>query len=1636
MALPSTQKLQQVADDASIPIPVPNPVDVISSGLKTITGGGIVKDTDANVDQPYTIEPDPQTGATLGPGATTKTTGDMAARSVQEQMRPLSFDEFKQKITSGEIPTVDRLPEGKLANLIELMNMPDVPDDTKAKHQNTLESYYEFYTEDQPDITPVEFGTQTGEGEYVFTPTEEARKDTRLLTVQQKIFEGKKAVAQVVSGAFSDIKGPNGEPLNQKDQSTIQRIFVKNISTGSFWDNLVEKVYEGAVVGTAVYLPDVVVNYGIDAAMAGAKTVGSNALNMGSTDTGVEFIEEWNKGSADRDRASAWWKNVMSDNLAIKQLSTVMNEMVESDLQRQLSAGEIDPETYERLTAPQTTTLPGGVEVTTEPRYITEDMAQVLLNESIDKLTKLETYGLVLAEATLMMAGAGKLRAATGKKDLTSVSNTLKKMKDKAKSVDATDADKVTFAKYSGMTPLQAGEAMKAEKLIKSFNVKSAEYALGMDRVSSNLARILDEKDNVSSQMSALLASGKTKASSEYQTLLMEQRRLTSMTIKTYLTGRIVPNVKENFKAAAPLSMFMYVAGEHDGTRNLVGGDRLAAEGLGAFTYMTLGRPVALLGAKTAYWINQQGGDLVDKGIKGFESIVSLPFSTLGFNGIKGFLADGNMEEARKVYKARTGDEMPADVQTALKYVGRLSAALDDDGREYVVSGMKKSQDRTARLLNAVNPEKRPILEKILAQEFALTSGIGWVQAANRIAGLEVTARDSGSLVHLSEQVQNQRLIEKANTKTSELVFELKEMMKDKTNILDPSELSKYISTLEESNRTAEKTINASKASLNQQINDFREAVVKDPSTMLPAGILESLDEMEISLLDESLDVLETLDEQYRRNTELLADRAAAISLFRRNDVQHIKQTARNFELSFHNRLKTMKNKARAPFISLDKKAEAMGTTVPVNKMITELLKYAPEGEGIGTFFSKDSRFFVGTLGKQVYRSANKMAQRSLESLEGSTYDELYKLHTNPEAPKDLFIGPEGKVTPLDIMAYYMEPKNQERLGVIPPDFLASPGEVMDVYSAFRDYAVRTGDDALASRYEDYAGQVEGLIGTHAPEFLKEWQQARETYQAEWFDKLRTGGPLTKLNKSQNGPVQAIEKISDPLAEQNKAIEQGETIFFEDIAVGEKIPAQAMTDRLFTVAYKTDTPLDVYDTMMSNVRKAIQGNDEALTALIKTRNQLIQEFSDITIEDGVEFVFDLTTEQGRNDFKLLSNNLTELIYARWGKDLATSLDKRPSTLVAAEKAGGYDFQSSENLKAVQEVFKVSGKVNDKSGPVPIRLVDFDELVEHENGLANIINRAVEEGGSADVSDLQILEGFNRQVTKIKSQLNETQARVIADKGIVDEDSLLVTKFLGEQSPQQFFENMVVMGDPNSLDAFVNTVKQRLGDSYTRKDGSSFNTQEALDRGITYLLTNGMMQYAGYAPVKGSAKIGLNGQEFTNHAMYQPEMLMAALDKENVQTILSRYMDDEHIQYIRDLAETLSEEQEYLTRASGIMESIEPKIKGIVSPMTPGNIMARTFNLARSMVSPQYVAAEVSVNLAMQAGLNLMKLAAGNKEYADVMLRLIEFPRDMTKQDLDTFTNMTTDFIVSELGQLGVEGTKILDEITKLPSEEN
>ena len=1589
---------QQLFEDQTL-----NPGKVIPEALDTITGGGIVKDEITGEDKTYAVE------GSIAPGQPleVKTTGQMAQQSIDAQAGTLSQDQFIQAVQDGQIGGVANVSADQLKNMIRAQEDPQVPDEIKIKAKTKLDNAFKFYTEKlktQPQ-TEVAFGQETPPGVFTFVPTPEATTDAKLKTIQENIFEGKAAIARVVSGAFEPLEGMDAE-----DKKRVENTIIRQLSTGDFWDVLVERIKESSLRGTAIYLPDFAVNYGYDALEAAAVAGGENVISfLTGKESSRSFVEEWEKGSANRARASEWWKNFIGDATGIRELSSEINTMITTTLERQLAAGEIDRETFDRIIKSKVQT-PDGKTVETDRVFVSEEMAQTLLNESVSQLSDKAQYAAVLSEAFLTLGGFGSAKTKAGRKDLGDLSREILRIQKRAEAPDAKDFEKELWAEVNLLKgPIQQTTFLKKRGLLKKANTKSMLYAMEVDRLDANSQRLNEEIDNISIRLRGLREAGDT-VSSTYKGLQAEQQRLRGMMVRKWLSFRTIPSVKENFVEAAPLAVAMWAGGNYTaegGEDSFFQGDRFIGEGFGALGYMAIGRPLSVLGGKGAYWINQQMGDIYGQALQGIEAIGSIPLNLLGKeDALRGLLTDGSISNFEK----KTGIDLDADTRKALGYVARVAGKLDENGIEQVVASMQKHRSRMEEILQEFPAEQRPEMRRILQEDLATTTGIGWLQSANKLASFKVDARDSGSLNTLNQQLNAQNLIQERAYVTDRMILRLEELISGNTDLDDTSEVVKYTKALKASNVKIMQDLGTERAQLMAQIRTYKQDILTNPVAELPPRVLSTLDDLEVQLelsmrrkADGSMgdiDLAALAEKQYLENMDALAARAEGLELLRNNQPSHLKQVARNLEMMTETMFERMRKKAKAPFILLDREAARMGKTIPINSMITELAKFSGDGTQLKDFFSKGSRFFHGPLGKRMYTVANKMAKRSLEALEGSSYDELYRLHTNPNSG-DLFLGENAR--PLDIMLYYMD-KGQA------PEFLATPGEVMDVYSAFRDFGIRTKDEALAARYIDYSSKVEDVIGTNAPELLKQWKNARNVYQREWFDKLRRG-PLSKVHKSRG----------HPLATSANRVESdgGTSILFDDVAIGEEIPeSAAMKDGLFQMNYRAGTPFEMFDPITENINKALRGDDDAIKALTIARDDVIN-----TLSMGTGRVFDLTDPAQKTHFDLIRGTMTEVVYAKWGKDLAKQLGERADLDIQALKSGGYNFDKIQNVADLQELLTVAVKsVNEEGKTVftKVKLVDFDAMIEKERGIEKLIR---------ENNELAI--SMNAYQKRIANDMDTLADKISSDLRIEDEGFRMISDAVGQKG-NRFFEDIVVAGNVTEIKKLRDLVLAKNGEKVVI-DNVEYDTLEVFDTGMRNQIINGILNYGDLQPVTGRKFVAANGVEYTKKAVRNPEMISAALEKDNVQEILSLFMEDDHINYIKNIADYLVDQKEIVAR--GAVDVAGPQIANIVNPMGTNQLIARSFNLARGMVSPQYVAAEFGVSLAQQAGLDLMKLAAGNREASELMLRMIQFPKQMTKADLDTLDNVIKDFIVSELGAMGEAGRVALENMALDTSED-
>ena len=135
-----------------------------------------------------------------------------------------------------------------------------------------------------------------------------------------------------------------------------------------------------------------------------------------------------------------------------------------------------------------------------------------------------------------------------------------------------------------------------------------------------------------------------------------------------------------------------------------------------------------------------------------------------------------------------------------------------------------------------------------------------------------------------------------------------------------------------------------------------------------------------------------------------------------------------------------------------------------------------------------------------------------------------------------------------------------------------------------------------------------------------------------------------------------------------------------------------------------------------------------------------------------------------------------------------------------------------------------------------------------------------------------------------------------------------------------------------------------------------------------------------------------------------------LRTDNIKQIFEEFLGVDHTRYLDDISDLLAKEK----AASMNVD----KINGILRPMGDNEIISRAFNLARGMVSPTYVGAEIALRIASGAGVDMVRMAAGSKEASRLMAKMLKYPEKLNKVELGRMSILIQDFLVTELANMG------------------
>ena len=109
---------------------------------------------------------------------------------------------------------------------------------------------------------------------------------------------------------------------------------------------------------------------------------------------------------------------------------------------------------------------------------------------------------------------------------------------------------------------------------------------------------------------------------------------------------------------------------------------------------------------------------------------------------------------------------------------------------------------------------------------------------------------------------------------------------------------------------------------------------------------------------------------------------------------------------------------------------------------------------------------------------------------------------------------------------------------------------------------------------------------------------------------------------------------------------------------------------------------------------------------------------------------------------------------------------------------------------------------------------------------------------------------------------------------------------------------------------------------------------------------------------------------------------------------------------------------YVTANQKVTGSTSVRLQGLLREITPNEALSRGFNLARGMVGPYYVAAEVYLRIAGSHGIDVMRMAVHSPEAGQLMGELITNPKGFDVRKTRSFITIFEEFIATELATMG------------------
>lgn len=930
--------------------------------------------------------------------------------------------------------------------------------------------------------------------------------------------------------------------------------------------------------------------------------------------------------------------------------------------------------------------------------------------------------------------------------------------------------------------------------------------------------------------------------------------------------------------------------------------------------------------------------------------------------------ADTTVEDYEKLYfEPREGRPMNRNERKMIKSAFRQVERMDDETREAFLDRLQAQMDLQADLLKMFpEGEARDTAEKFLEQSFAeastLPDAISAYQMATEMAMAKgIKKGGMGAMLNAASEMERRA----ARAQTLIEGFE-----KHVAKFGDPNQteaVTKLIQQTKSSLMAVEEMVDMEFVKLNKNLDAMMDSALEDISEPMDETFFEDyLAAKELlarRISPESAEELtgvvadlESIKDAAIKTDKALLEKFRTIRAIRDRKTLHSSSLATAVETLMFQRYGKLSAEMDAAYNDFRSFVGAGPRPNIDISSAVEEMLSLADASDMATFFGPQSTFFSGYLGRKAQKMFKRMVERTLNELPEEERKEMFT-----------FLVDEG-VNPGDLEILMRDDPTQfglilHQYGRLNVFARANIEEAEDFRRAFRDYGYKTSNKAVSREFKQFEEIIDGAIESSDPEGHKELVKARGIYR-QLNDPLRPGTPMNRILGSK---------------------------------VGDKVTPDSGP---YSGMYKGATPIDILGEMGNTVTEIMAGGPGKINAVRRLEDQvaaMTQLFG--TVADDGKMRIDLRTEEGRLAAELMEEVIGAIVYDGWAGDFLT---KRPAVGQRIGDPRNIAFQRSiiEELEGINDIFNMDvvdldGK-NDKS-----LVFNITKMISDEKDIAKLIV----DGGA-------LHDRGKRVVTKLKRTLkatkDETQIKIKGEKRAMETLQTLTNL----KDPGSFYEEFIgadAYGDIDLLrDQFMETLKRD-------KSLEGVDLEKLFDNAIYNITYKGLIERGGYGPAGRTATDelkGLLGEDIVIHGFTNTIGALAELENPQVLRNLEKVMPPEHIENVQNILTYLVRQQ----ASKAAMAAVTQGSKG----MSANEALSRSYNIARQMVSPTYVASEVTIRMLQKKGADAFLLSLQSPDAAAIMDKMLRFPKLVTPKELKTFDTLVQEFLFTEVARKGQE----------------